>query len=67
VRNGTLAHMSDRPDVVAGVDACTVQMVNRERVAAAQDAMPSDEDVEQTADVFGLLGDRTGCGRWRRR
>jgi DNA-binding transcriptional ArsR family regulator len=31
--------------------------VDRERVAAVQDAMPSDGDVEQAADVFALLGD----------
>jgi hypothetical protein len=35
--------MSDRSDVAASLDACTVRMVDRERVAAVQDAMPSDE------------------------
>jgi DNA-binding transcriptional ArsR family regulator len=49
--------MSDRSDVVASLDACTVRMVDRERVAAVQEMMPSDEDVEQAADVFALLGD----------
>jgi ArsR family transcriptional regulator, lead/cadmium/zinc/bismuth-responsive transcriptional repressor len=52
-----VARMSDRSDVVASLDACTVRMVDRERVAAVQEMMPSDEDVEQAADVFALLGD----------
>ncbi len=34
-----------------------MRVVDRERVAAVQDAMPPDEDVEQVADVFALLGD----------
>jgi DNA-binding transcriptional ArsR family regulator len=54
---GMVARMSDRSDVVASLDACTVRMVDRERVAAVQEMMPSDEDVEQAADVFALLGD----------
>jgi DNA-binding transcriptional ArsR family regulator len=49
--------MSNRSDIVASLDACTVRMVDRERVAAVQDAMPSDEDVGQAADIFALLGD----------
>jgi ArsR family transcriptional regulator, lead/cadmium/zinc/bismuth-responsive transcriptional repressor len=48
--------MSDRSDVVS-IDACPVRMVDRERVAAVQEAMPPAEDVEQVADVFALLGD----------
>src|SRR5580700_11229711 len=50
--------MSVRSDVVAGLDGCSVRVVDRERVAAVQEAMPSDQDVEQAADVFALLGDR---------
>jgi hypothetical protein len=48
--------MSDRSNVVAALDECTVRMVDRERVAAVRAAMPSDEDVEQVANVFALLG-----------
>ena len=48
--------MSSRSDIV-GVDACGVRVVDRERVAAVLGAMPADEDVEQVADVFALLGD----------
>lgn len=49
--------MSNRSGVVASLDTCTARVVDRERVAAVRDAMPSDEDVEQVADVFALLGD----------
>jgi DNA-binding transcriptional ArsR family regulator len=49
--------MSNRSDVVTSLDACGARVVDRERVAAVQDAMPLDEDVEQAADVFALLGD----------
>jgi ArsR family transcriptional regulator, lead/cadmium/zinc/bismuth-responsive transcriptional repressor len=49
--------MSSYSDVVAGLDTCTVRVVDRDRVAAVQGSMPSDEDVEQAADVFALLGD----------
>jgi len=49
--------MSDRSDVVAGLDECSVRVVDRERVTSVQEAMPADEDVEQAADVFALLGD----------
>lgn len=49
--------MSNRSGVVASLDTCTSRVVDRERVAAVRDAMPSDEDVEQVADVFALLGD----------
>src|SRR5712692_7183866 len=52
-----VACMSSRSDVVLGLDACGVRVVDRDRVAAVQDAMPSGEDVEQVADVFALLGD----------
>jgi len=49
--------MSSRSGEVVGLDACGVRVVDRERVTAVQDAMPADEDVEQVADVFALLGD----------
>jgi ArsR family transcriptional regulator, lead/cadmium/zinc/bismuth-responsive transcriptional repressor len=49
--------MSNRSDVVASLDECAVRVVDRERVAAVRGEMPSDEDVEQAADVFALLGD----------
>ena len=48
--------MSDRSDV-ADIDACLVRVVDRERVAAVQGAMPAAGQVEQVADVFALLGD----------
>jgi DNA-binding transcriptional ArsR family regulator len=49
--------MNSRSDIVASLDDCGVRVVDRARVAAVQDAMPSVEDVEQAADVFALLGD----------
>jgi ArsR family transcriptional regulator, lead/cadmium/zinc/bismuth-responsive transcriptional repressor len=49
--------MNSRSDVVTSIDACGVRVVDRERVAAVQSAMPAGEDVEQAADVFALLGD----------
>jgi ArsR family transcriptional regulator, lead/cadmium/zinc/bismuth-responsive transcriptional repressor len=49
--------MSNYSDALASLDAGGVRVVDRERVAAVQDAMPPDEDVEQVADVFALLGD----------
>jgi DNA-binding transcriptional ArsR family regulator len=39
------------------VDACSVKLVDPERVAAVNARMPSEQDVVDTADVFGLLGD----------
>jgi ArsR family transcriptional regulator, lead/cadmium/zinc/bismuth-responsive transcriptional repressor len=48
--------MSDRSDIAA-MDTCLVRMVNPDRVAAVQAAMPPVADVEQVADVFALLGD----------
>jgi DNA-binding transcriptional ArsR family regulator len=44
-------------DVLAAADDCLVRVVDRERVAAVQAAMPPAEDVAQVADVFALLGD----------
>jgi ArsR family transcriptional regulator, lead/cadmium/zinc/bismuth-responsive transcriptional repressor len=49
--------MSDRSDVVARLDECSVRIVDRDRVVAAQGAMPPDEHVEQAAEVFAQLGD----------
>jgi DNA-binding transcriptional ArsR family regulator len=49
--------MNSRSDIFTSLDACGARVVDRERVAAVQAAMPSDEDVEQAADVFALLGD----------
>ena len=48
--------MNDSSDVVE-IDGCQVRVVNRDRVAAVQAAMPAPADVEQAADVFALLGD----------
>ncbi|TDD20147.1 transcriptional regulator [Kribbella turkmenica] len=38
-------------------DACTVRLVDPERVASVNARMPAEEDVVDTADVFSLLGD----------
>jgi DNA-binding transcriptional ArsR family regulator len=48
--------MNDRSDM-AGADACLARVVDPDRVATVQAAMPSADDVEQVADVFALLGD----------
>jgi ArsR family transcriptional regulator, lead/cadmium/zinc/bismuth-responsive transcriptional repressor len=44
-------------DALAAADDDLVRVVDRERVAAVQAAMPSADDVAQVADVFALLGD----------
>ena len=46
--------MTSRSDV-AEVDACSVRVVDAERVAAVQRRMPPEGDVADLADVFGLL------------
>jgi ArsR family transcriptional regulator, lead/cadmium/zinc/bismuth-responsive transcriptional repressor len=48
--------MNDRSDMAA-LDACLIRVVDRDRVAAVQAAMPEADQVEQVADVFALLGD----------
>ena len=48
--------MKSSADVQA-VDECNVRLVDPERVAAVHTRMPSEQDVVDTADVFGLLGD----------
>jgi ArsR family transcriptional regulator, lead/cadmium/zinc/bismuth-responsive transcriptional repressor len=52
-----ILRMSSHSDIVTSLDACAIRVVDHERVAAVRSAMPSDEDVEQAADVFALLGD----------
>jgi DNA-binding transcriptional ArsR family regulator len=42
---------------VASLDACDVRLVDPDRVTAVRARMPSEGDVVDTADVFGLLGD----------
>lgn len=44
-------------DALAVADDALVRVVDRDRVAAVQAAMPAAEDVAQVADVFALLGD----------
>ena len=39
------------------LDEWGARLVDRERVAAVQEAMPPAPDIEQVADVFALLGD----------
>lgn len=49
--------MKGRSDVIQPIDGCAARVVDGERVAAVQAAMPTDTDVIALADVFGLLGD----------
>src|SRR5690348_12105907 len=51
--------MKSSADVQAAavMDDCNVRLVDPERVAAVNARMPSEQDVVDTADVFGLLGD----------
>ena len=42
---------------VAALDGCSVRLVNADKVAAVQEAMPPDGDVVDLAEVFGLLAD----------
>lgn len=50
--------MKDRSDEGArALDACTVKVVDRDRVGTVYARMPADVDVIDTADVFGLLSD----------
>jgi DNA-binding transcriptional ArsR family regulator len=43
--------------VVVDVDACSVPVVDAERVSSVRQALPSEETVEDLAQVFGLLAD----------
>lgn len=51
--------MSSGSDVeaIAGIDDCSVRVVDRERVATVVASMPGDDDIAGLADVFGLLAD----------
>jgi DNA-binding transcriptional ArsR family regulator len=42
---------------VVDVDACSVPVVDAERVSSVRQALPSEETVEDLAQVFGLLAD----------
>ncbi|WP_145808024.1 ArsR/SmtB family transcription factor [Kribbella amoyensis] len=42
---------------VQSVDGCAVRLVDPERVQTVLARMPAEDDVVDTADVFGLLGD----------
>lgn len=42
---------------VAELHSCSVKMVDAERVRAVRAAMPADDDIEDLADIFSLLGD----------
>jgi DNA-binding transcriptional ArsR family regulator len=44
---------------VTGLDACTVQVVDPDKVAAARDAMPGERELLELTDLFRLLGDPT--------
>jgi ArsR family transcriptional regulator, lead/cadmium/zinc/bismuth-responsive transcriptional repressor len=43
--------------LAADLDDCAVRIVDRDRVANVRASMPSDEQVAELADVFGLLAD----------
>jgi ArsR family transcriptional regulator, lead/cadmium/zinc/bismuth-responsive transcriptional repressor len=51
--------MSSHSDVglAAGLDDCAVRIVDRDRVASVRASMPEAGQVEELADVFGLLAD----------
>lgn len=51
--------MSSGSDIeaIAGIDDCSVRVVDRERVATVVASMPGDDDIAGLADVFGLLAD----------
>lgn len=42
---------------IVSLDACEVRLVDPERVEAVKASMPSDGDVSDLADIFGLLSD----------
>lgn len=52
--------MNISSDVQApGLAACATRVVDPDRVAAVTAAMPGDDDVDELAQVFGLLADRS--------
>jgi DNA-binding transcriptional ArsR family regulator len=44
-------------DCVVVVDSCDLKLVDPERVQAVRASLPTDDTVQELADVFGLLGD----------
>lgn len=46
-----------QPLDVSEYDACATKIVDAERVAAVRECMPSEHDVVELADIFGLLSD----------
>jgi DNA-binding transcriptional ArsR family regulator len=53
-----LVHVNSRSNVVPiAADACSLSVVDADRVAAVQRALPSDDSVRNLAHVFGLLAD----------
>jgi ArsR family transcriptional regulator, lead/cadmium/zinc/bismuth-responsive transcriptional repressor len=51
--------MSSHSDIslAEGPDDCAIRIVDRDRVAGVRASMPSDDQVAELADVFGLLAD----------
>jgi ArsR family transcriptional regulator, lead/cadmium/zinc/bismuth-responsive transcriptional repressor len=51
--------MSSHSDIslAEGPDDCAIRIVDRDRVADVRASMPSDDQVADLADVFGLLAD----------
>jgi DNA-binding transcriptional ArsR family regulator len=48
---------SSSGEQVATIDGCLFRVVDAERVEAVLQRMPAEEDLVDTADVFGLLSD----------
>ena len=44
-------------DAAVDLDACAVRMVDPDRVGAVRASMPPGHDIDELADVFGLLSD----------
>jgi DNA-binding transcriptional ArsR family regulator len=44
-------------DLATRIDTCAIRVVDAEKVAAVQAALPADDDVFELADMFSLLGD----------
>lgn len=42
---------------VVSVDGCAVKVVDADRVEAVRERMPATQDLDDTAEIFGLLSD----------
>ncbi|WP_066366637.1 ArsR/SmtB family transcription factor [Herbidospora mongoliensis] len=48
---------SSSSEQATDIDSCAAKVVNPERVAVVRSRMPSETDLVDTADIFGLLAD----------